>query len=228
VTLPPLARIARRDTHRLIPAKFLDEPSAFTRIAEDGDHLEAILELDNATNERLLAQHGLLPEIGPEELVFGIPNATVINAAFTHPHPHGSRFNGPHRGAWYGGFELETSQAEVAYHKSLAYLEIHWNEPEETRYQDLLADFTSEFHDCRGGGFGDVLEPDSYVASQRLAASLLATGSAGVVYPSVRRPGGTCLACFRPALVNNVRRGKEIDFQWQGRAKEAGWQFSLD
>jgi hypothetical protein len=39
-----------------------------------------------------------------------------------------------------------------------------------------------------------------------MAARLLKSGSAGVAYPSVRRPGGTCLACFRPQLVMNVRQ----------------------
>jgi hypothetical protein len=37
-----------------------------------------------------------------------------------------------------------------------------------------------------------------------------------VVYPSVRRAGGTCVACFRPALVGNVRRAKTYRFTWEG------------
>ena len=40
---------------------------------------------------------------------------------------------------------------------------------------------------------------------------LLAAGSAGIVYPSVRRANGTCLVCFRPALVTNVRTGEAIE-----------------
>jgi hypothetical protein len=28
-------------------------------------------------------------------------------------------------------------------------------------------------------------------------------------YPSVRRPGGTCIACFRPALIYHPRRGAD-------------------
>jgi hypothetical protein len=35
-------------------------------------------------------------------------------------------------------------------------------------------------------------------------------GSGGVVYNSVRHKAGTCIACFRPALVNNVRKGSSI------------------
>ena len=63
----------------------------------------------------------------------------------------------------------------------------------------------------------DYLDPDSYVASQALAERLLAADASGVVYPSVRRAGGTCLACFRPALVYNVRRHARYRFTWSGR-----------
>ena len=70
---------------------------------------------------------------------------------------------------------------------------------------------------CARLGVGPVLaRSDSYVASQALAETLLEAGSLGVVYPSVRREGGTCLACFRPALVTNVRRGHTWKFTWKG------------
>ncbi|HLT27044.1 MAG TPA: RES family NAD+ phosphorylase, partial [Zeimonas sp.] len=41
-------------------------------------------------------------------------------------------------------------------------------------------------------------------------------GSIGIVYPSVRRPEGTNLACFRPAVVGNVRRGEGWRLTWSG------------
>ena len=61
-----------------------------------------------------------------------------------------------------------------------------------------------------------VSTPDSYGASQALAETLLETGSSGIVYPSVRRKGGVCLACFRPALVGNVRQRARYRFTWAG------------
>ena len=33
---------------------------------------------------------------------------------------------------------------------------------------------------------------------------------------SVRRTGGVCLACFRPALVGNVRKRARYRFTWAG------------
>jgi hypothetical protein len=73
------------------------------------------------------------------------------------------------------------------------------------------------FHDLRGGpNFGDCLASDSYVVSQGLAQQLLEAESLGVIYPSVRWRIGTCLACFRPTLVMNVRKDKTYRFVWSG------------
>ena len=60
------------------------------------------------------------------------------------------------------------------------------------------------------------LDPESYVESQALAERLLEADSLGVIYSSVRHTGGTCVACFRPALVANVKRGKTYRFVWDG------------
>ena len=217
--LPPTAPLDQRDTHRLVPSRYSPQgESVLTRIADPGDdaHLAAIFELDGATNDRLLAERGLLPGIGPEELVFAVPLATVINAAFCHAHPLGSRFAGADRGAWYAGFEIATSHAEVAFHKSVELAEIGWPD-ESITYDDYQADFAGEFHDLRdGAGWTACLSPTSYLASQALAARLLEAGALGVVYPSVRHDGGTCLACFRPALVGRVRRAGTWRFTWEG------------
>ena len=170
-----------------------------------------MFELEGATNERLLGETGLLPGITVRELVFGLSYSHIVNAAFTHASPLGSRFNGPDRGAWYAAFSLETSGIEVAFHKAQELQEIDWPEKENFTYVDFLADFRGEFHDIREDSrFVDCLAPGSYAVSQRLARELLDTGAAGIIYPSVRHRAGTCIACFRPALVNNVRKGRGL------------------
>src|SRR5262245_53017371 len=115
MALPPLTLVRQFDTHRLIPS--LHGPraeSVLVDIAGDED-LQAVFDLDAVTNDRLLAEQQLLPGIGVEELVFGVPHAAVVNAAFCHANPLGSRFGGPDRGVWYAAFELQTSQAEVGF-----------------------------------------------------------------------------------------------------------------
>lgn len=216
---PPVSLIHQDDTHRLIPTRhsnesvlkrLVSEPSESAASAAD-DHLEALIDLESATNDRLLGEANLLPGIGVHELLFGVAHAQIVNAAFSHAHPSGSRFNSAGRGAWYAAFELKTAEVEVAFHKSQELREVNWTEPEIFVFEDFLADFRAEFHDLRGKtGNAGVLNPDSYVRSQELAMDLLGDGSAGVVYPSVRRPEGTCIACFRPALVHHVRKGQTV------------------
>jgi hypothetical protein len=187
------------------------------RVADGDAHLKDIFDLDNATNDRLIAESNLLPGIGIQELVFGVPHYRIVNAAFCHAHPLGSRFNGPDRGGWYAAFELRTAQAEVAFHKSLELGEVGWLE-DEIAYDDYLADFSANFHDLRADArFAGCLSRNSYVASQGLGSRLLDAGSLGIIYPSVRRSGGTCIACFRPALVGNVRKDRTFRFVWSGK-----------
>jgi hypothetical protein len=218
--IPPTILVRQNDTHRLIPSKYSEGgDSVLARIAQDDAHLKDIFDLDNATNDRLLAENNLLPGIGIHELVFGVPHFRIVNAAFCHAHPLGSRFNGPDRGAWYAAFEIETSQAEVAHHKSIELAEVDWFD-EEVTYDDYLADFSAEFHDIRNvEQFTNYLASDSYLASQDLSHQLLEAGSMGVLYPSVRHMSGVCLACFRPALVMNVRKGATYRFVWKGRSE---------
>jgi len=210
--------IDQRDTHRLIPARFADGGApVLARLTEDPKTLEGIFALDNATNDRLLAESRLSRGVDERELVFGIPSYRIINAAFCHPSPAGSRFSSADRSAWYASLEVETSQAEVAYHRQLWLRETAWEEEDTADYLDYLADFRAEFHDLRASAehaanHSDCLSPTSYAASQALASQLLEVGSAGIVYPCVRRAGGTCIACFRPVLVTNVRKGSVFTF----------------
>lgn len=212
---PPVAGITRADTHRLIPSKY-SQDSVLARLAGGDDALLAdLFDLDGATNERLLAEAGRLPGIGPHELIFGVPYASIVNAAFTHAHPNGSRFNGPDRGAWYAAFDRATSVAEVAFHRAVDYAEVGiWDD--QVTYDDYLADVAADLHDVRGAGWADCLDPASYIAAQNLAERLMADGALGVIYPSVRDPGGTCVALFRPALVTHVRKGATLRFTWSG------------
>jgi len=217
VLLPSVSEIERNGTHRLIPARYTDgDETVLTRLSEDTGDLKALFELEGATNDRLLGEAGSLPGIGVRELVFGVPYAHIVNAAFTHANPLGSRFNGPERGVWYAGFARRTSEMEVSYHRGKELQEIRWEQEESFSYVEFLAEFRGEFHDLRSDSrFRDCLDPDSYKASQRLASVLLEKGSAGVVYPSVRHKGGTCIGCFRPAQVTNVRKGVSLTITFE-------------
>lgn len=211
---PPETRIRWAATCRLVPSRY---PSAglFDRVADAGD-LDALMELEAWTNDRLSVELGLLHTIPRDEWVLGEPMASVVMAAFCHPRPGGGRFSGPDRGAWYAGRALDTALAESVYHRTQELEEVgHFD----TRVQMRLyhADFAGTFHDVRGGRrWASLYAPDSYGSSQPFARELLQSGSSGVIYDSVRHSGGTCLACFRPRLVKRVRVAAHYEYVWDG------------
>jgi RES domain-containing protein len=221
--LPPKTEIAQKNTIRLIPTGRLKQP-VLLALAENHGALEDLAELEGATSGRLMAQKGGLFELDPRELVFGSPGHPFINAAFTYTRPGGSRFNGEERGAWYCGFTVETSLAEVAYHLTRE-LEAVGQFENVTDYAELAADFIGAFHDLRADGFfGRVfLGKDTlaaYTAGQALAKRLrMEEEATGVIYPSARHKGGTCLAAFYPSLVQNLRQGGNWRLEWKGDSR---------
>jgi len=222
-TTPPARECSFRGTHRLIPSKYSAEGTVLAELADNDAELRDLIELDGATNARLLGEAGLLPGIGVHELLYSVAYSEIVNAAFTHAAPRGGRFNSNLRGAWYAGLERETSIAEVAFHKLDQLREVDWPHEEISTCDDYLADFAAEFHDLRDGArrFARFLKPgplpECYQPSQQLAAGLLEHGANGIVFPSVRRAGGTCVACFRPALVYHVRRDARFEFRLHAR-----------
>jgi len=232
---PPVLPFAIDAFHRLIPSRFSEMGTVLEDIADSERMLADMVLLDGATNDRIQGEQQGLAGISTYELVYGIPNAHVVNAAFTHTSEGGARFNDQTRGAWYAAEELETSLVEVTFHKARRLAEIvvpglPWERPDEetATYDDWLADFRCGFHVLDPGGdfFAECLLPAPvplcYAASQKVARRLIAMQSNGLVYPSVRRAGARCVVCFRPALVYHPRRGKRLEIRFQ--ATRAGYR----
>ena len=62
--IPEVAALRLTNTHRLIPTKYSERGTVFSRLSDDESILDALKELDGATNGRLLGEEGLLPGIG--------------------------------------------------------------------------------------------------------------------------------------------------------------------
>ena len=206
-------------------------------IADSEKMLKDLILLDGATNDRIQGEQQGLTGISTYELIYGIPHAHLVNAAFTHTNEAGSRFNDHTRGAWYAADELGTSLAEVTYHKARRLGEIvvpglAGERPDEevSTYDDWLADFRATFHVLKPAKkFAECLKPEPvprcYADSQQMARRLLEMKSNGVIYPSVRRKGFRCLVCFRPALVYNPRRGERLEIAF--KATVAGYEHQV-
>ena len=217
--VPRVARINWRDTARLIASRF-PTVGIFDRVASPED-LEAVLELESWTNDRVNAEIGVLHAVPPDEWVTDRPMASVVMAAYCHPNPNGTRFGGPDRGVWYAARRVDTAIAESLFHRGRELQEIGVSD---ARLEMRLyhADFHTSFHDLRGSrSFERALDPDSYVVSQALAKRMFDAGSHGLVYPSVRHTGGDCVACFRPPLVLNVRAVAHYELRWEAGTPRA-------
>lgn len=214
--IPPVTYIDAVDTCRLIRTRY-PTVGVFDEVAS-ADDLQAILELETWTNDRVSTQFGVLHRLPKREWVVGKPLSTVVMAAYCHPKPTGGRFNTSQRGAWYAATSLDTAHGEIAYHATAELAEIGAFDTR-MEFRLYLADFHSDFHDVRADTPQNaaVHHPTDYSASQALAQELLAVRSNGVIYRSVRKKGGECLACFRPKLIQNLRPDVHFEYRWEGR-----------
>ncbi len=202
-------------TCRLVPSRF---PSVgiLDAIASPDD-LNAIIELESWTNDRISTELGILHRLPPNEWVVGKPMSSVVMAAYCHPRAGGARFNGADRGAWYACRNIKTAHAEVIYHRTADLAEIGVFDTF-VQVRAYLADFQANFHDIREPRteFEPLYDARSYAASQAFARRVFEDGSNGIIYRSVRDQNGECIVCFRPRLVKNVRQGAHFEYRWNG------------
>jgi len=211
---------------RLIPATYHKPPSLRGLVDSDAE-MDILAEIEGMTSARLTAERGLSLHVDRRELAWKrrkhdlqVYGNSHINAAFTYTRAGGNRFNDESRGAWYCSWDTMTSVAEVAYHKTreLRFIGVF---EETARYVELVADFIGDYPDLTGEKNHPSLDPDpqkGYPAGQALAEALRREGHDGLIYPSVRQPGGRCLVAFEPAAIRNVRPGASWDIVWEGSA----------
>ena len=226
----PVTRLAEPRVVRLVASARLRDPVLHLLLRDPAlgelprERLEAmaadLAEIEGATSARLTleaAAASLFPR--------GRPHANFVNAAFAYGRPReANRFNPPGRGAWYAALEVETALAEVAFHLTRALREAGSFEAQ-VEWAELWASLAGEFVDLRGvGPRPRCLDPDpiaGYPAGCALAEEARAAGLNGIVYPSVRRPGGTCFVALWPHAVQSVAQGAIWRMTWRGRPEPA-------
>ena len=190
-----------RPAHRLIPSQF-PPLGLFDTVATAAD-LAAVMELVGWTNDRLVADR--IARLPQSEWVYGVPNASIVMAAFLHVAPGGMRFNGPDLGAWYAADDLRTAAAEVGHHlrretaaRSMAAM---------TRtYRAYAATLLGNYLDIRGQQTArpEVYASKRYDASQKLGEEVRASGGAGLLYDSLRRRTGGNVVAHRPGNITDI------------------------
>jgi hypothetical protein len=190
-----------RPAHRLIPSQF-PPLGLFDTVATAAD-LAAVMELVGWTNDRLVADR--IVRLPQTEWVYGVPNASIVMAAFLHVAPGGMRFNGPELGAWYASDDVRTAAAEVGHHlrreavaRSVATMS--------RTYRVYTATLLGDYLDIRGPQVTrpDVYASERYDASQKLGENVRASGGAGLLYDSLRRRAGSNVVAYRPRNIIDI------------------------
>lgn len=168
-------------TRRLIPSQY-PPISAFDSVTQPDD-LEAVMELEGWTNDRLVQER--VARLPRDQWVYGVANASVVMAAFLHAAPAGGRFNSGELGAWYGAWTLKTALAEVAHH--LRREAVYRRRPEmRLTYRLYTARLVGDFLDIRGQGTArpDLYAPGDYRSSQAFGEAVRRAGQAAGTSPT--------------------------------------------
>jgi RES domain-containing protein len=213
-----ITREAFSRTVRLVTTARLRQ-SVMAGLVDTEDEFAALAELEGATSTRLAAQERGFESVSAAEFVYGVPHAKFINAAFAYAKPRElNRFNGPGRGAWYAALETETCLREVIFHMT-EFLAQDGDFNAVVDYAEMHASLAGEYLDLRDHPDHPSLNRDKaigYPAGNALADAARAKGLNGVIYPSIRHSGGTCIAVLRPHAVQSVAPGDVIRLTWRG------------
>jgi hypothetical protein len=221
---PEVARVEWIPSYRIVPSRF-PPVGLYDRVADPQD-LEAVFAVENLTNPRLRQEAGEISLVAPEDRVSG-PGTTPIMAAFTHLNPEGARFSDGTYGAYYAGRSLNTAVVESRYHRERFLMRTR-EDPIELDMRTYLADLRGDLHDIRGRkDLAPVYDPENYSASQALGRELKAAGSDGIVYDSVRDPGGECVAVLRPRVLSRCVQGPHFGYVWDGSTITTIYEKSL-
>lgn len=203
--------------HRLVTSQF-PPIGVFESVASPDDALAAMT-LEGLTNDRLqlpLRRAGLLPR---EEWIVNEPGATAVMAAFLHAAPDGGRFSSGELGAWYSARTRETAISETVHHQR--------RRLQASPSMSMVASITmrewvhtldATLVDLRGmqSSRPSLYARDSYAGSQPFGEAIRATGATGIVYDSVRHPGGSCIVLYKPRAALPLRQGVHLEYRWNG------------
>ena len=215
----PVTTEAFPRTVRLVTTARLRAP-VLLPLVDSEDELAQLGEIEGATSARLMAQERGISGLAANELVYDVPHAHFINASFAYARPQQpNRFNGANRGAWYAALALETCLAEVGFHLTNALADAgDFNATVE--YAEMFCSLAGDFVVLRQRPQHPSLGADiatAYPLGNVLADRARAEGLNGIIYPSVRHQGGTCLVALRPAAVQSVRQGDVYRMTWRGQ-----------
>lgn len=186
----------------------------FEDIADPRDW-EALASAESKTNPRLWEHLGHLDLVPPERRVSG-PGASYLMAPFVHvSRDRPGRFTDGSYGVYSAGNAEEVAIREVAYHHGRAMTASGEAPGWTSQFRMLVNQLDLDLHDVRA--LTALHHPDDYAPAQALARDLRRQGSNGILYRSLRCPGGECAAIFWPDLMPAPVQADHFDYHWDGQ-----------
>jgi len=212
---PPTTRVIWDRYHRLINSAY-PPIDLFEDIADPADWL-LLASAESKTNPRLAATVGNL-DLVPASRWVGGAGSSYVMAPFTHVSPdHRGRFHDGTFGAFYAADDFETALFETVHHTQNFCAATREASGWIADKRELIGRIDALLSDIRHG-YPHLLDPDDYAAPQVFAVGEKAAGSDGIVYPSVRNPGGACFAAFYPDVMSPPVQGRHLSYHWDGSA----------
>lgn len=177
----------------------------------DADLQAAVLAELATVDPQIIGDLRLLPR---GRLPIG-PGASRIITSYTFASP--GRFNDETFAAFYGGDSLATAIAETVHHVVGPLRDS--NAPEQTLPVRLALHVNVDAQrmiDARSAPYPEIYEPNNYAESQHFGTLVHERGNEGIVYRSVRRAGGQCVAIYNPAALSDCRDARELVYRYAG------------
>ena len=211
----PVSHVEWKGAVRILRSAF-PPIDLFEDIADPADW-PLLISAEQKTNPRIMVTIGNL-DLVPVDRRVGGNGASYLMAPFTHVSmDRPSRFTDGSYGVLYVANAFETALFETIHHHARFMARTAEAAGWTSQFREIALSVSADLHDLRGiEPANPALDPDSYVASQRLAADLKAGGADGMVYPSIRHPGGDCVGLFYPDCASEPVQGRHLDYHWDG------------
>jgi len=208
---PPVSELDWEHQYRIVSSEF--PPINFFETLVEPGLMEELFYIEGLTNDRLRDEVGEVALVDPEDRVSG-PGSSPVMAAFTHIGLE-SRFSDGSFGVYYAAKSLRTAIGETKFHRA-RFLGYTQEDPGEIDLRVYVGEVAKPLHDVRGAQYSQLHDPNDWRPSQAFGLEMRAVRSWGVVYRSVRDPGGECIAALRPPAVTIPRQGPHLSYVWDG------------
>jgi len=211
---PPSRKIHWARAWRLVPTR-IPRINLYERLA-DSHEQRRLAEIEELTNPRMMEERGTKNFLRKGDY-FRKNVSPGVKASFAYLAP--SRFGSGIFPILYAASNELTALAEKRHHLA-RFLKAHHTRPTISKQIAWILSVSGKFHDLRqpSKNFKNFYSLNSYTAAQSLGRHLWEEGSQGIVYESVRRPSGQCVAAFSPQTIMSCSRGPLFEFHWDGNS----------